>query len=263
MGVFAFNEFQILLFFAALVRIGCLMMLMPFFGDSTIPPLVKIFLSFILCLIMFPFIQSQATALPHDIFETSIGITVIVFKEATVGLVVGFIAKMFFESLSFAFTYMGMQMGFTMAAAYDVHTEASIPMISKFVMILATLLFLSFDGHHMLIKAMLESFHMVPVGAAVINKHMVGYIMDAGSQVFWIAVKLSAPMALVIFLVNLGFGIIAKAVPQINVLVVSFTVNILTGFLVVLLTLPVLGLNVADVFHTMFYRMFEVLKFLS
>lgn len=236
---------------------------MPFFGDSSIPPLVKIFLSFVLGLIMFPLIESQSALLPRDIFNSTLGIASVVMKEAVVGLVVGFIAKMFFESLSFAFTYMGMQMGFTMAAAYDVHTETSTPMISKFVMILATLLFLSFDGHHMLIKAMLESFHLVPVGGVNITKQMVGYIMDAGSQVFWIAVKLSAPMALVIFLINLGFGIIAKAVPQINVLVVSFTVNILTGFLVILLTLPVLGLNVADVFHTMFYRMFEVLKYLS
>lgn len=263
MSVFSFNEFQILLFFAAFVRVSFLAILFPFFGDNAIPPLVKIFLSFSLSLIMFPFIQSQAGSLPPNIFDSSMGIVLIVMKEAMVGFVMGFVAKMFFEALSFAFTYMGMQMGFAMAAAYDHHTEANTPIISQFIMILATLLFLAFDGHHVLIRGMMESFQVVPVGMAAISKHMIAYIMDAGAQVFWIAVKLSSPMALVIFLINIGFGIIAKAVPQINVLVVSFTVNILAGLFVVILTLPVLGVNVNEVFQTMFHRMFEVLKYMS
>jgi flagellar biosynthesis protein FliR len=216
-----------------------------------------------LSLIMFPFIESQSAALPRDVFNSTIGIFVIVFKEAMVGFVMGFVAKMFFEALSFAFTYIGMQMGFAMASAYDHHTEANTPIVGQFIMILATLLFLAFDGHHMLIRGMMESFHVVPVGTAAISKQMILYIMETGGQVFWIAVKLSAPMALVIFLINVGFGIIAKAVPQINVLVVSFTVNILAGFCVIVLTLPVLGVNVNEVFQIMFFRMFEVLKYMS
>ena len=59
----------------------------------------------------------------------------------------------------------------------------------------------------------------------VISKPLVAYILETSAQVFWIAAKLSAPMALMIFLINCAFGIVAKAVPQINVFVVSFTIN--------------------------------------
>lgn len=262
MGLFSLNEFQILLFFAALVRVGCMFLLVPFFSDSTIPGPAKILLAFSLTLILFPIIQSRAFMLPPDTFETNMGIVTVVAKEAAVGLALGFVAKLFYEALSIAFGYMGMQMGFNMASLYDHHTETNTPVVSQFAMVLAMLIFLAMDGHHMIIKAAAESFELVPVGKMVFTKMISNYMLDIMDRVFWITVKLSAPMALVIFLLNVSFGIIAKAVPQINVLVVSFTVNILAGFLVLSLTMPVFGLSVADVFQEMVLRMGHLLKFL-
>ncbi len=95
------------------------------------------------------------------------------------------------------------------------------------------------------------------------TKSLVAYILETSTQVFWIAAKLSAPMALMIFLINCAFGIVAKAVPQINVFVVSFTVNILAGFLVLSLTMPMFGTNVGDVFKLMAERMTHFLGFLT
>ena len=262
MGLFAFSEFEILIFFSALVRVGCLFMLVPFFSDQTIPAPAKVLLSFTLALIMFPLIKAGAVNLPASVFQTNAGIISVVLKEALVGLSLGFVAKMFYESLHFAFAYIGMQMGFNMAMMYDHHTESSTPVVAQFSMALAMLLFLAIDGHHMIIKALSDSFQLVPVGGFIFSKMLTNFMMDLMSQVFWIAVKLSAPMALVIFLLNIAFGIIAKAVPQINVLVVSFIVNILAGFLVLSLTMPVFGLSVAEIFQQMVLKMGLLMKYL-
>lgn len=263
MGLYGFNETEIVGFFASLVRVSFLFMLLPIFGDNAIPAMVKVFLAFTVNLIVYPVAASMGLSQVAAMSGTDLGVASLVAKEAAVGLVIGFVGKLFFESLSFAFGHMGNQMGFNMATSYDHHSEASVPVISHMIMILATLLFLALDGHHLFLKALVQSYQLIPLGGFVFSKTVVAYVLDTSSQVFWIACKLSAPMALMIFLINCAFGIIAKAVPQINVLVVSFTVNILAGFLVIALTLPVFGSSVSEVFQMMMDRMMHVIGLLA
>ncbi|RZA00557.1 MAG: flagellar biosynthetic protein FliR [Proteobacteria bacterium] len=263
MGLYGFNETQIIAFFASLVRVSFLLMLLPIFGDNVIPATVKIFLSFTINLIVFPVATSVGIGQVAAMASTDMGMAGLVVREACVGGIIGFIGKIFFDSLSFAFGHMGNQMGFNMAASYDHHSESSIPVISNMIMILATLLFLALDGHHLFLKAIVQSYQLIPLGGFVFSKAVVAYVLDTSSQIFWIACKLSAPMALMIFLINCAFGIVSKAVPQINVLVVSFTVNILAGFLVIALTLPVFGSSVSEVFVMMMDRMMHVIGMLA
>jgi flagellar biosynthetic protein FliR len=263
MMLYDFNETQILLFFASLTRVVALFLLLPIFGDQNVPAMVRIFLAFTVNLIVFPVALAQGTAAVGPLLTSDVGIIVLVMKEVAVGVVMGFTARIFFDAMTFAFAHMGSQMGFSMASAYDHHAEANTPVISHLIMILAMLLFLAMDGHHFFIRALVDSFGSVPVGGFVWKKAIALHVLETATEVFWIAVKLSAPMALVIFLINCAFGIIAKAVPQINVLVVSFTVNILAGFLVISLTLPVFGTSMAEVIQMMVERVESVMRVLA
>lgn len=263
MNLYALNETEILQFFASLVRVSALFLMLPLFGDNNVPAIVRIFLAFTANLIVYPVAAAAGTTQMAGFLGSDLGIVMLVMKEAIVGVTIGFTAKLFFDALGFAFGYMGMQMGFNMASVYDHHNETNTPVISQMIMILATLLFLALDGHHLFLRALVQSYEVVPVGALVVSKAIALYVLDTASQVFWIAVKLSAPMALMIFLINCAFGIVAKAVPQINVLVVSFTVNIFAGFAVIVLTLPVFGTSVGEVFQLMFERMMSVMQMLA
>lgn len=263
MGFYGFNEVEIAHFFASFVRVSFLFLLLPLFSDNSVPPLLRVFLAFTVNLAVYPVARAAGFASVSPFIGSDIGLVVLAVKEAVVGIVLGFSAKLFFDGLSFAFGNMGMQMGFNMASVYDHHTETNTPVISKVIMVVATLLFLAVDGHHMFFRALVQSYEVVPVGAVTLSKTIAAYVLETSTQVFWIAVKLSAPMALVIFLVNCAFGIIAKAVPQINVLIVSFTVNILVGFLVLSLSLPILGTNIGEVFQMMVDRMFVIMRVLS
>lgn len=263
MGVFSLNEIEILVFFSALMRIGFLFMLVPLFNDQRIPVMIKILLAFSIALILNPVIQHGANKLDPKAFESSLGISILLVKEAAVGLFVGFVAKMFFDAINFAFAHAGALMGFNMASTFDLSAETQIPLISQFTTILAMLIFIAIDGHHMLLKATLETFHVIPIGGLDAGKNAAAFILSLAGDVFWIAVRLSAPMALVLFLINCGFGIIAKAVPQINVLMVSFAVNIIAGLFVVMLTMPVFGTSITDIFGQMFSHMWAILKFMT
>lgn len=263
MGSFGFTETEIIPFFASLTRVAGLFLVIPIFGDQNIPPLVKIFLSFTINMVVFPIAAAQGLAQAGALASTDVGIVALVLKEGLVGFTLGFVAKMFFDGLTFAFGHIGNQMGFNMASAYDQHTEANLPVISHMIVIFATMLFLAVNGHHLFLKALVQSYEVVPIGGLVISKSLIAYVLETSTQVFWIAAKLSAPMALMIFLINCAFGIVAKAVPQINVFVVSFTINILAGFLVLSLSLPAFGTNMAEVFQQMAVSMENLMKFFT
>lgn len=258
-----FSEAELIPFFASLTRVSALFLLLPIFGDNNVPQLVKVFLAFTINLVVFPIAASQGLVHATDLAKTDLGIVALTVKEGAVGLVLGFTAKLFFEGLTFAFGHMGNQMGFNMAAAYDHHNEVNVPVISQMIMIFATLLFLALDGHHIFLKALVQSYSAVPIGGFEFTRGVAAFVLETSTQVFWIAARLSAPMALMIFLINCAFGIVAKAVPQINVFVVSFTVNILAGFVVLSLSMPAFGTNVGDVFQAMAGRLEMLLKLLS
>lgn len=263
MNMAGFSEIEVLQFFASLIRVSCLFLMLPIFGDNSVPPMVRVFLAFTINIVVYPIAVAQGVGQVAALSTSELGLALLVLKEATIGFVIGFTAKIFFEGLSFAFSHMGNTMGFNMAAAYDAHSETNMPVISQMIMIFAMLLFLALDGHHLFIQALVESYKAVPLGEFVMSKAIVNHVLETSSQLFWIGVKLSAPMALMIFLINCAFGIVSKAVPQINVLVVSFTVNILAGFLVISLTLPVFGTNVGEVFQLMINRVMNLIHILA
>ncbi len=259
----SFNELEILQFFASLVRVSAMFLLLPIFGDNTVPAIVRVFLAFTINLIVYPVATAGGVPSLTSAMESEIGLAVLVFKESVVGIVIGFTAKIFFDGLNFAFGHLGNQMGFNMATVYDTQSESSVPVISQLIMILAMLIFLGLDGHHLFLQALVQSYRVVPIGEFVMTKAVALHIVETSSQVFWIAAKLSAPMALMIFLINCAFGIVAKAVPQINVLVVSFTVNILAGFLIIAVTLPVFGSSVNEVFELMIQRVVHLFSVMA
>ncbi len=261
MNIYDFDYAHFILFFGAFVRISAFMLVLPIFSNNAIPSLVKILLSFSLLVILFPSIQiGFANGVPR---MDSLGdIFVLVAKELFVGLTVGFLAKLIFESIAFGFSYLGLQMGFGFSSLYDPNTEANTPVVSKFLMVIVSLLFITFDGHYMIILSISETFNVVPLGKVFIQKDIFSYVIETGSQLFLIAVKLGAPMALIIFLMNITFGVIARAVPQINVLILSFTINILVGFLVLIVMIPSLGTNVETIMGEMFMRVLGALRYL-
>lgn len=261
MNLFNLDLSSLVLFFGGLVRISAALVAAPIFSHPAIPHLVKILVAFSLTLAIFPTAHLNAGAAidPNSLSD----VIILTLKESLVGFTLGFTARIIFDSLTFAFVFVGMQMGFAFSVYYDPSSDSNTPTVSQFMMILMTLVFFAFDGHHLIIRALADSFSAVPLGNGVINNLAATYILETGSQIFLIGLRLAAPVAVVIFVVNLAFGVVARSVPQINVIIVSFTVNILVGLVVLSIMLPMLGMSMSTVAGEMFTRLQGVMRVLN
>jgi flagellar biosynthetic protein FliR len=238
MHLFNFNVEEILTFFCVLIRFSVLFSVLPFIGDKTIPVLLKVLFSLIVSIALFPSLVATGKIHPADAYvwgKTPSGIISTVALEAFFGLIMGFTAKLIFDSVAFGANLVGNLMGFASASIYDPHQESQTEVIAQLQTTLAMLVFLSMDGHHLMLRAALDSYHIVGMGKAAFGAASGQKLVELTGEVFRFGLQLAAPVGVAIFAVNVAFGIIAKAMPQINVLVLSFSVTALVGLMVMFL----------------------------
>jgi flagellar biosynthetic protein FliR len=164
--------------------------------------------------------------------------------ETVFALVIGFVSRLAFDSISFGGNLAGSFMGFAMASTYDPHQEAQTQVVGEVQMAIAMLTFLALDGHHLMLRAALESYRLIGVGGmglaqgAGFGPALSERLIDLSGQVVKLGVQLGAPVALALFGVNIVFGIVAKAMPQMNILVLSFATSALIGLFVLFASVP-------------------------
>ena len=133
-----------------------------------------------------------------------------------------------------------------MAQVVDPQGGSQITVISNLIELIALLLLFALNGHHVILKIIVQSFHTLPVGQFIPNAATIDRFVLATGQLFVIAIKLSAPVLMVLFLIQVSLGVISKFVPNINVLVTSFPITIIFGLLFTGLALPYLGEAITD-----------------
>jgi len=223
-------------FFWVFVRVGALFFLLPFFGARNIPFLWKAGLSLVTALILFPVVPPPP-AFPRTALEVIMGIA----SEVLLGFVLAIGVKMLFAAVELAGQFMGFQMGFNMASAMDPQTGGQSTVISQFLYLFTILIFFSVNGHYMFIRALAASFYKVPPDSFHLNAPVVGALVKVSSDMFVIALKMAAPILVALFLSNLCLGIVARTVPQVNVLMIGFPLNIFLGM--ILFSLVMLNLS--------------------
>ncbi|MBW2095752.1 MAG: flagellar biosynthetic protein FliR, partial [Deltaproteobacteria bacterium] len=137
--------------------------------------------------------------------------------------------------------FMGFQMGFNMASAMDPETGGQSTVISQFLYLFTILIFFSVNGHHMFIRALAASFYKVPPDSFHLDTPVVGALVRVSSDMFLIALKMAAPIMVALFLSHLSLGIVARTVPQVNVLMIGLPLNIFLGM--ILFSLVILNLS--------------------
>jgi flagellar biosynthesis protein FliR len=110
--------------------------------------------------------------------------------------------------------------------------------VAEIQMALAMLVFLVLDGHHLMLRASLQSYEIVGLGKAGLTAAFSQRLIEFTAEVIKFGVQIAAPVAVALFAVNVAFGIVAKAMPQLNVLVLSFAVTALIGLFVMLISQP-------------------------
>lgn len=258
MSLFNFNQEEMLTFFAVLVRYSVLFAVLPFVGDRYVPAPVKILLALAVTMALFPGLVASGQVRPGEAIAwaaTSSGIIGTIAGEAIVALVLGYTARLVFDSVNLGGNLMGGFMGLSMASVYDPEQQSQTQIVAEIQMILAMLLFLVLDGHHLMLRASLQSYGIVGLGGTIHAFSGAGsgssqfsekLIMLTG-QVIRFGLQLAAPVALVLFAINLIFGVLAKAMPQLNILVLSMAVSVLVGLSVMFLSLGEFNAAVSEI----------------
>lgn len=247
-------------FLLVFVRLTAFFVSAPIFSMRGVPNHFKIGFAFALALVS-SFYVPYTAQLPLDLM-----FTIYVLKEVLVGLILGFITQLLFYTVQVAGGFIDMQAGFAMANVIDPRTGAYVPITGNFKNILATLYFLSIDGHHMLIRGVIASYKAIPIDkmwASFGSENLLMFIVKVFSQMFASAFIMAAPVVVAMFLLDLSLGIIAKTVPQFNIFVVGMPIKVIAAFVMMIVVMPALFMVLSSLFQKMFMAMSDIMVLLG
>jgi len=217
-----------------LCRSAGIMVAAPVLSSASIPVRVKAAFAALMTLIMFPFATANAALPPPNV----LAYLPVVLTEFGLGLIIGLAASMVLASLNLAGEIMSQQVGLAMArvAAPDVQIESTA--ISVFLGIVGLLLFLAVDGHHWFVEALAISYRDVPVGNIQWSAEGTSIITGGFGTMFVIALKAAAPVMGIMFLVSVLLALMAKTVPDMNILMIGYPVKVFVGLVAMVVTFP-------------------------
>lgn len=242
------------------LRISGIFFTLPVIGDEPTPVRARILLAASLAFIIYPIIMPQwITEIPSNFLTLGL----VLFKELLVGLVIGFISRLFFDGIIMAASIVGYQMGFGTANLLVPDANIQMNSFTALHRIVLMLVFLSLDLHHMYIEAMVYSFKAIPCGLAVNHVSIGNLMIQATTAVFIVAVQLSSPVLVALMFTMAALGLIARTVPQINIFTMSFPTSFFIGLLIYVASLPYFPQMIRLKFEENYSQIMSSLSWLS
>ncbi|MFH1079616.1 MAG: flagellar biosynthetic protein FliR [Pseudomonadota bacterium] len=226
---------QVQLFLFSFLRVSAILVTMPIIGNTIVPMQVKGGTSLLTTIVIYPFIQHDLSVVTFELLPLLMRMAAEVF----IGVVIGFTARFVFAGIQFAGDIIGFQMGFSMANVFDPATSQQVSIISEFQFIMAMIIFLFVDAHHIFFITMVDSFRILRPQDFHLSLELFQRLITLSGAVFVIGVKIGAPIIAVMLFVNVGLGVIARTVPQINVFVVGIPLQIALGLIFLGVTAPI------------------------
>lgn len=245
---------QYQLFILILVRISSLFIVTPIFSRTNISQIQKIGLSVLISFILINTVKT--TQLP---IEDSL-LVVYCIKELMVGIILGFISYMFFNIFFIVGQIVDVQIGYGMVSVLDPQSNVQIPITGNFYQIIATLMLLITNGHHVFIESIVKSYYYIPIGKFTFNPDMIRQMIFILNKIFIIGFKISSPILVAIILSDVLLGVLSKTMPQMNVFIVGMPLKIIIGLVLIIVTLPIFFMTLQHIFNNMYEEIFNFLK---
>ncbi len=217
--------------FLVFVRIGACFVTMPFFGHSSVPVRIRIFLAILMAHSLTGLLPAGELG-PH-VFQP-LGMMAAVIIESLTGILFGFAVHLIFYAVQYAGEVMGFQIGLAMAHVFNPIDGSQSNPIGNILSYVVLMLFILLEGHHHVIRAVVISFDVVPLAGA--NLAAGGpLLLDWIGDFFTTALRLAAPFMVTIFLVDVALGVFARMVPQADLFSLGIPAKLLAGILMLLL----------------------------
>jgi flagellar biosynthetic protein FliR len=233
-------------FMLVFARIGAMVMLLPGFGEMTVPVRVRLAIALILTLIMVPLHRAQFQV---DVTNLN-ALGVLMVQEIVIGLVLGLTARMTISALQVAGSVIAQQLGLGFVTAVDPTQGQQGLLVGNFLTLLGLTLLFATDLHHVVIAALNDSYSLFAPGAAMPTGDIASLITHAFAQAFKIGIQLSAPFLVFGLIFNLGLGVLARLMPQMQVFFVAVPLSILVGFLILAVVIAAMMATFLDYFSS-------------
>jgi len=227
MEIWPLNHTALSTFFLVLIRVSTILFMFPFFNARIIPTLLKGGLALLITIILFPVVHIGMVEFPHS----SGGMVYLIISELIIGMLLGLSVQLFFEGIKIMGQLVGFQTGFAITNILDPQNSVQISILSNLAYLLAMTLFLVMNGHLLLLESLRESFEIIKIGSLNLNREILKTLMDTAGDMFVIGIKIGAPAIAALLFAQVAFGLMNKFIPQMNIMIVAFPVQIVIGLL--------------------------------
>jgi len=233
------------IFVLVFARVGAMVMLLPGFGESNIPARVKLSIALLLTLIILPLHRNA-----YHVDLTSISsLGVLMVHELIIGIVLGATARVTLSALNVAGSVIAQQLGLGFVTAMDPTQGQQGQIIGNFLTILGLTLLFATDSHYLVIAALSESYRIFSPGEIMPTGDVAALATNAFSAAFKIGLQLSAPFLVFGLVFNIGLGVLARLMPQMQVYFVGVPLSIMVGFLIFAVVLAAMMSTYFDYFN--------------
>lgn len=240
-----FSFAYIAVFGLVLARVGGLLVVAPIFGGRQVPAQSKIGLAVVLSLIFTPLQISHAAAIPPG----AVAFGFLIGREVLVGLAVGFAVALIFNGVQVGSHLIGIQIGFGLGGVLNPESGADSSVIEGFYSVLATVIFLTANGHHAVLAALARTFELAPVAGSQLPSINPVQVMALIQSVFVIALRIALPAIGALLLADVAMGLVGRAAPQMQVMVVGAPVKIVIGLIMLAASIPTTTMLMDAVFR--------------
>ncbi|MBF0377723.1 MAG: flagellar biosynthetic protein FliR [Desulfamplus sp.] len=225
LNLYNVDEFKV--FLLVLARFSVVLFMLPIFATRVVPRMVKTCLCMVLSLLLYSVVDIDSSIFPETAIETGL----LIFTELMIGVVLSLCVRFFLGAIQFAGQIIGFQMGFSMVNVVDPLTGANVSILEEISYWMTLLIFLLFNGHHILILCVIDSFKIVPPGVFFFKQAILDKLTEQGTELFVLAIKIGAPVIASLLFTNVALGLTGKFAPQMNIMTVAFPFQILVGFM--------------------------------
>lgn len=224
------------LYMYPLTRILALLAVAPVFNSAGLTRRIRLLIGLAIALALAPALPA-APVVPPGSWQ---GLAVL-GQQILIGVTLGLTLRLMFTAIDIAGELIGLQMGLSFATFFDPHSNAQTAVLSSFLGLLATLLFLAMNGHLLTLSVLAESFRLLPIGGPPFAAAGFAALLDWSAVIFSMGLLLALPLIAALLIANIAIGVLARIAPQLNIFAVGFPVTLMTGFVVLMYALPHLG----------------------
>lgn len=225
-------------------RLGGVLMVAPLLSSRSVPPQIRVGLAVAFSLILTPlFPPIKTSSLPL--------LLVGLVKEGLVGLILGWLASLLFSCVQMAGEWLDLQAGFQAGQLFNPLFQTGTGALGNLKYILAGMVFLTVGGHGIVLRAAAESFLVSPPGLLMIGTGSVHDWFGFLSRTLWITIQIASPVGVTLFMTEMALSIVNRALPQLNVLMLSLPLKALLAVTVLAITIPLLSNALSAVFVNM------------